>query len=690
MHQTGSNSNLISMSASDKAMMEQIQVDQLSTDDMSNVLPRRSTRIRGPPKSLSLGDFVGPWQGPSNVNKRGLRDVDSEDSSIECDCDLGTTQFRWTVEMQASPEQSPKQHQTPNAWNTPTRVLTDVEQWPKLTTVSPLVANKMMLSNKFGSLSADQRKEVMGSKQRESDKPVRACRNEDSVDLHMEDGSEGLDTLAISVEQVFRGSRFTHNDSSTLENTVESSFSWDAKVVIALAAFSMNYSRLWLVLGSNPLASSLIQLTQLTQLPDMIKRTNSLKLKFEAMTNLIKVMLDVTKCIVDFKELPSQYIALNPPEMVAATASISIAVYWTLRSIVACALQIQYFIGMRLVYALLAHVVLLLLHLHPTSVPIQNHVHVPINHGEKSKKFNGTEFKRWQQKMLFYLTTLNLARFLHEEAPTLKEGESDRQVVAAVDAWKHSGSVCGLVNVFQTTQIDNLKILKSLIYAKDDQLPLVDGSTKRRVSIDVLRRKKNVLLLISNLDFSHEEHFIVVWVPIVDITTPWDEVEQRKFKSIQASMPWFSVHHPALLDPTAIKYIKEVWFFNKKPLLVDKDGKYICLYGGENLDWIRRFTNRTRVVAEAAGIPLEMMYVGKNNPRKKVWKISSVILAEKLSHILPDPTLIWFFWVRLESLWHSKMQNDKTIDNDPIMNEIMTILSFDGSDDGWAVMSGQE
>ncbi|CAL5416257.1 unnamed protein product [Camellia sinensis] len=78
--------------------------------------------------------------------------------------------------------------------------------WPKLTTVSPLVANEMMLSNKFGSLSADQRKEVMGSKQRESDKPVRAYRNEDSVDLHMEDGSEGLDTLAISGKPLQVGS----------------------------------------------------------------------------------------------------------------------------------------------------------------------------------------------------------------------------------------------------------------------------------------------------------------------------------------------------------------------------------------------------------------------------------------------------------------------------------------------------
>ncbi|KAL7194162.1 hypothetical protein ACSBR1_034553 [Camellia fascicularis] len=59
---------------------------------------------------------------------------------------------------------------------------------------------------------------------------------------------------------------------------------------------------------------------------------------------------------------------------------------------------------------------------------------VPINHGEKPKKFNGNDLKRWQQKMMFYLTTLNLARFTHEKAPALNEGQTDQQVVAAVDA----------------------------------------------------------------------------------------------------------------------------------------------------------------------------------------------------------------------------------------------------------------
>ena len=65
-----------------------------------------------------------------------------------------------------------------------------------------------------------------------------------------------------------------------------------------------------------------------------------------------------------------------------------------------------------------------------------------VSHGEKPEKFNGTKFKRWQQKMLSYLTTLNLARFLQEDAPALKEDETDRQVVAAVEAWKHADFLC--------------------------------------------------------------------------------------------------------------------------------------------------------------------------------------------------------------------------------------------------------
>lgn len=38
-----------------------------------------------------------------------------------------------------------------------------------------------------------------------------------------------------------------------------------------------------------------------------------------------------------------------------------------------------------------------------------------------------------------------------------------------------------LVRLFEMTHLDNMKVLKALIYAKDDLQPIVDGSTGQRV-----------------------------------------------------------------------------------------------------------------------------------------------------------------------------------------------------------------
>ncbi|GKD67228.1 hypothetical protein Tco_1309336, partial [Tanacetum coccineum] len=69
-----------------------------------------------------------------------------------------------------------------------------------------------------------------------------------------------------------------------------------------------------------------------------------------------------------------------------------------------------------------------------TGAPVTNTV---INHDDKSEKFNRHNFKRWRQKMFFYLTTLNLAWFLTETTPQAKpprEGQPSNVVVQAVEA----------------------------------------------------------------------------------------------------------------------------------------------------------------------------------------------------------------------------------------------------------------
>lgn len=94
---------------------------------------------------------------------------------------------------------------------------------------------------------------------------------------------------------------------------------------------------------TNPLAKSV---AILKQMPEIMERSDFLKPKFEALVNLIKVMVDVAKCIVQFKELPPSYITPEIPPLAAAIAHIPTVVYWTLRCIVACASQITSLIGM--------------------------------------------------------------------------------------------------------------------------------------------------------------------------------------------------------------------------------------------------------------------------------------------------------------------------------------------------------
>ena len=86
--------------------------------------------------------------------------------------------------------------------------------------------------------------------------------------------------------------------------------------------------------------------------------------------------------------------------------------------------------------------------------------------------------------MLFYLTTLNLAKFLYEDAPTLNENESDKQVVAAIDAWKHVDFLCknyilnGLDNTLYNVY-SQIKTAKELWDSLDKKYKTEDAGTKK-------------------------------------------------------------------------------------------------------------------------------------------------------------------------------------------------------------------
>ncbi|KAM1315025.1 hypothetical protein ACFX2F_018831 [Malus domestica] len=81
-------------------------------------------------------------------------------------------------------------------------------------------------------------------------------------------------------------------------------------------------------------------------------------------------------------------------------------------------------------------------------------------YSEKPEKFKGLDFKRWQQKMLFFLTTMNLAHVVKEEAPKSNENPMTRETVMAIEAWNHSEFCCR--NYILNSLDDNLYDIYSL------------------------------------------------------------------------------------------------------------------------------------------------------------------------------------------------------------------------------------
>ena len=154
----------------------------------------------------------------------------------------------------------------------------------------------------------------------------------------------------------------------------------------------------------------------------------------------------------------------------------------------------------------------------------------------------------------------------------------------------------------------------------------------------------------------------------------------------------FTIKHAKYISSTRI-YLKSLFQI--------QEGKYICLYGGEDIVWIRDFTRAARSVALEAGIQLELLYLGKNKAKEqKLRSVMRMIEEEKLSHVL-DWNLIWYFWIRLESMWQSKGQQLKnellsssqprstdsfSLRNDTVLKGIISLLSFGSTERGWAVI----
>lgn len=122
------------------------------------------------------------------------------------------------------------------------------------------------------------------------------------------------------------------------------------------------------------------------------------------------------------------------------------------------------------------------------------------------------------------------------------------------------------------------------------------------------------------------------------------------------------------------------------------EDKVICLYGGENVEWIREFIRTARNVADAAEIRLEMVYVGKKTSKERLKQLNETVTADHLSHCWNDPTSVWYFWTRMESMMYSKIHHGSTLETtqrpgDHVLAEVLSMLTYADNHQGWALFS---
>ncbi|KAL2965473.1 hypothetical protein AAZX31_16G063200 [Glycine max] len=210
-------------------------------------------------------------------------------------------------------------------------------------------------------------------------------------------------------------------------------YKWDVKIVLALAAFALTYGEFWLLAqihDTNQLAKSM---AILKLLPSIMEHGSSLKPRFDTLNDLVNNILEVTKCVIEFHDLPAQYITQDISAYTTAYNYIPVASYWATRSIVACAAQI-------------------------TSLTTLGY-----------EIFTSTD--AWELSTLIFKLK-NIVDHLRQLLNSCHEHIGKKMDAEAYQM---------LRELFSKPHTDNMKVLKALIYAQDDILPLYDGVTKKRV-----------------------------------------------------------------------------------------------------------------------------------------------------------------------------------------------------------------
>ncbi|KAL9311011.1 Protein SIEVE ELEMENT OCCLUSION C [Arabidopsis thaliana] len=477
-------------------------------------------------------------------------------------------------------------------------------------------------------------------------------------------------------------------------------YRWDAKAVLVLGVLAATYGGLLLPVHlaiCDPVAASIAKLNQLP-----IERTK-FRPWLESLNLLIKAMVDVTKCIIKFEKIPFKQAKLDNNILGETLSNIYLTTYRVVKSALTCMQQIPYF---------------------KQTQQAKKSRKTAAELSIESRRAAG-ELSSLGYQLLNIHTRLN--KQVEDCSTQIEEEINQRLRNINTETHQDNQDVLHLLFSLQ----DDLPLQQ---YSR--QISITEVQDKVTLLLLSKPPVEPLVFLLQQL-YDHpsntntEQNYEIIWVPIPS-SQKWTDEEKEIFDFYSNSLPWISVRQPWLMSSTILNFFKQEWHYKDNEamlVVIDSNGRFvnmnamdmvliwgvkaypfsvsredelwkehgwsinllldgihptfegreICIFGSENLDWIDEFVSLARKI-QNLGFQLELIYLSNQRRDERAMEESSILFS---------PTLQQLFWLRLESIERSKLKRIVIEPSKPdrVFEEVRNLLDFDyGKHRGWGII----
>ncbi|WVY98507.1 hypothetical protein V8G54_030658 [Vigna mungo] len=465
-----------------------------------------------------------------------------------------------------------------------------------------------------------------------------------------------------------RGERYVHQATMCILHHLRN-YSWDAKALVTLAAFALEYGNL-LHLSDVATPDNL--------LTNSLKQLNQIQTRKDPATILVALVTKVLHDIQEWTRLSSfGYDILDVPSLSDALHEVPVVVYWIISSLIAATGNL---VGVS--DYVLSHFVE---RLSSAAARFQDHLKL-----SREQKGYADEYYKRKKAFSNPKDIVELLRLL------IQHNGSKVQI--------YDGSIktTTVIEVFDQKYV--LLFISSLDKI-EDEISLLNSLYDRL--------QENPSEIIKNYK---KEDFKILWIPIV---TFWDDKQRLKFNALKDTIKWYAVEFFTELPGTDL--IKEKFSYRGKPIIpvltplgdtlnedamdlifqwgIDafpfrkSDGidltlkwkwfwdatkkanlgiqqvtgdRYIFIYGGADKKWIQDFA----------------VAVEKTKGHAAILNTDTIIDQYELGK--DDPRVVPRFWIEIE---RKRLKKHKDAVDCEIQKIVRTLLCLKQDQQGWAILT---